>query len=162
MVKSSKTPQEQGKDFEGRVQEGLQSFMSKKKTVTLRLYDTRSAGNYLPAQPGDFVTVYEGRPALIEAKSSTACESLSNDRKALTSLFDKEQIAKMRLWHRAGSSVSVIFKCHHRDLIEVWDGSYIAECFLEPRKRADIKMAYLFKSKDMPTACEFMMKGRMF
>lgn len=156
----TKTPQQLGKEFEENVKNNLQSFMSKNKTVTLRLYDTRSAGNYIPSQPGDFVSVWQGNAILIEAKSSTIHDSLSDKRSSLTSLFDKEQVAKMRIWKRAGASVSVIFKSPRQGRIEVWDGAYIAECFVTPRKRADIKQAYLFN--DLPKACEFMLKGRMF
>jgi hypothetical protein len=156
-----KTPQQLGHEFQDEVQKHLMSLQTHTKTYSLRLYDTKSAGNFLPAQPGDFISVHEGRGILVEAKSSGAVSSLSENRKALTSLFDKEQIAKMRLWHRAGGSVSVIFKCQKTKSIEVWDGKYIGDCFVTPRLRADKTMAYKFKWEELNAACLFMLKGRM-
>jgi len=162
MVKSSKkTPQQLGKDFEGKVQGVLTDLQRTSKTYCLRLYDTRSAGNYLPSQPGDMVCVHEGRPVLIEVKSSGKVESLSQNRSALTSLFDNEQLAKAKLWVRAGGYASAIFQCQHSKVIEVWDLNYIRDCFNTPRLRADKKQAYLFPKANLKAACLFMLKGRM-
>lgn len=139
MAKSSKTPQQVGKEFEGEVQDELQSYQARHPTVTLRLYDTRSAGNYIPSQPGDFISVYFGNVNLLEVKSSLSHCTLEGKRAPLTELFDAEQVAKMRLWHRAGANVWVIFKDQNSDHIEVWSGNYIAHCFITPRLCADRK-----------------------
>lgn len=161
MAKSSeKTPQQLGKEFEGKVQGILTDLQRIKKTYCLRLYDTRSAGNYLPSQPGDMLCVYEGRPVLIEVKTSGNVSSLSQNRAALQ-LFDAEQLAKTKLWVRAGGSASAIFQCQHSKVIEVWDMNYIRDCFNTSRLRADKKLAYIFQPDQLSAACLFMLKGRM-
>lgn len=154
----TKTAQQRGKDFEGKVQDYLRSMERKRRVITLRLYDTRSAGNYLPAQPGDFVTVAHSKPFLIEAKSSEVHRSLAGKRAPLTSLFDPEQVAKMRLWKRAGAKVWVIFQSQETKLIELWDGAYIGECFVTPRQCADVREAVIFADGDVGEACKFMLR----
>lgn len=153
-----KTAQQKGKDFEGKIQDFLKSMERKRRVTTLRLYDTRSAGNYLPAQPGDFVTVAYGKPYLIEAKSSGKHATLADRRAPLTSLFDAAQIAKMRLWHRAGATVWVIFQCQVSKSIELWKGEYIAECYVEPRRLADFSECWHYPDGDIGEACRFMLR----
>lgn len=163
MVKSSKkTPQQAGKDFEGRVQAVLSDLQRTSRVYFHRLYDSHSAGAYLPSQPGDFIAVADGKACLIEVKSSLAVESLSESRKALTSLFDVEQLTKMKLWARARGSASVIFQSQETKAIEVWDGVFIRDCFVTPRLRANVKARYLFKPTGLVEACKFMLNGRMF
>jgi len=134
MVKSSKTPQQLGKEFEEDIGSEFKKLMSITKTYFHRLYDSTSAGAFLPSQPGDFIVLYEGTPWLIEAKSSTKFDSLAGKRETL-GLFDSAQIAKMRLWHRAGGKVGVLFKSHDTGTVELWHGLYIANCFNTPRLR---------------------------
>lgn len=155
-----KTPQQLGTDFQNDVQSVLKPLQTSSRTYFHRLYDSKSAGNYLPSQPGDFVCVHEGRPVLIEAKSSGQIGSLSESRK-FTGLFDSEQLLKMRLWVRAGGSASVIFQCQKTKALEVWDGVYIADCFNTPRLRPLKEMAYSFNKGELNAACLFMLKGRM-
>ena len=156
-----KTPQQKGHEFQDLVQKNLLDHMRKAKSYTMRLYDTKSAGNFLPSQPGDFISIYQGLPILVEAKSSSKVSSLSQSRAALTSLFDNEQLAKGRLWVRAGGSASVIFQCQESRMIEVWDMGYLRDCFNTPRLRADKAAAYQFKPEQIHLACLFMLKGRM-
>lgn len=151
----AKSAQAKGKDFEQKVQDCLKSFERKRRTVTLRLYDTRSAGTYLPAQPGDFVCVSYGRAILIEAKSSEKHSSLAGKRAPLTSLFDAEQIAKMRLWRRAGANVWVIFQSQETKRIQVWKGHEVAEAYVTPRLSLDIGACFGFT--DIEEACKFML-----
>ncbi|RKX63278.1 MAG: hypothetical protein DRP42_07805 [Tenericutes bacterium] len=161
MAKSSKkTPQQRGHEFQDLVQKHLLEHMRKAKSYTMRLYDTKSAGNYLPSQPGDFISIFNGLPILVEAKSSGKVSSLSENRAALQ-LFDNEQLAKSRLWIRAGGSASAIFQCQHSKKLEVWDMGYLRDCFNTPRLRADTKRAYLFPPEHINLACLFMLKGRM-
>lgn len=155
-----KTPQQLGHEFQDDVQKKLMEHMRKAKSYTMRLYDTKSAGNYLPSQPGDFISIFNGVPILVEAKSSGNVSSLSQNRAALQ-LFDNEQLAKSHLWIRAGGSASAIFKCQHSGNLEVWDMSYIRDCFNTPRLRANKERAYLFAPNELHLACLFMLKGRM-
>ena len=155
-----KTPQQLGHEFQDEVQKKLMEHMRTAPSYTMRLYDTKSAGAYLPSQPGDFISIYKGLPILVEAKSSGNVSSLSQNRSALQ-LFDNEQLAKSRLWIRAGGSASAIFRCQQSKNLEVWDMGYIRDCFNTPRLRADKKMAYCFAPDQLHLACLFMLKGRM-
>lgn len=128
-----KTPQQLGHDFQDYVQGILLGFHNKHRTNTQRLYDTKSAGTFLPSQPGDFFTVWKGIPYMVEAKCSVVHNSLAASRKALTSLVDKEQGAKIRVWHRAGCRGLYIVKSVETGFIEVWDGNHVAVALITPR-----------------------------
>ena len=136
MAKSSKTPQQLGKKFEGEVGDYLKKLMNTCPAYLHRLYDTTSAGSLLPSQPGDFVYLWRGTAWLIEVKSSTRFDSLAGKRETL-GLFDSAQIAKMRLWERAGGETAVVFKGYETGNLEFWHGLYIAHCFNTPRLRVD-------------------------
>lgn len=87
--------QNDGKYLEERWQEALQEFATGNPSYTLRLYDAHAARGMLPAQPGDFIWTMPGAAVLVECKSTEKGEPLKK-------LLDKQQIAKHRLWHRAG------------------------------------------------------------
>jgi len=74
--------------------------------VVHRFYDTRSAGDYLPSQPGDFMLLLGGVVILLELKSSEEHNSL---RSCFSSAVPSTQIAHHRLWHRAGSQNWFLF-----------------------------------------------------
>ncbi len=162
MGKSSsrgKTPQQLGHDFQDAVQGVLSELPETTPTFFHRLYDSRSAGGYLPSQPGDFICLHKGRAVLIEAKSSGELESLAEGR-GFTNLFDSFQVVKMRLWTRAGGAAFVIFQHHQTGDMEVWDGNYIAECFVTPRKRPERGRRTFFESGSLKYACLAMLEGR--
>ena len=148
-----KTPQQRGKEFETKVQRAYEKLQATKELVCLRLYDTRSAGNYLPAQPGDFIIVYKGVPILLEVKSSEKFDTLSGKRAPLTSLFDAEQVAKMRLWRRAGAYPIVLFQSQVTGWMEVWDGDYVAVCYATPRRCIERTDSYFTFLKDEFNSC---------
>lgn len=149
-----KSPQQKGKDFENKVQRALEDRQRTLPVVCLRLYDTRSAGNYLPSQPGDFVLCNDGQSILIEVKSSEKHDSLADRRAPLTSLFDEEQVAKMRLWYRAGAKVLVIFQSQETGIMEIWPGNYIAECYITSRKRAEAYCCDTFRADEFEQMIE--------
>jgi hypothetical protein len=66
-----------------------------------RFPDTKSAGgNFLQAQPGDFFLLVPGGSLLIECKSTKTHASLLS--LAWHGTVGKRQIAKHKLWQRAG------------------------------------------------------------
>lgn len=135
----SKTPQELGLEFQDHVQRLLTSFENRYPTTTQRLYDTRSAGNYLPSQPGDFITLWKPTTFLIEAKATTKYRSFSENRAVLTSLVDIEQAAKMWMWDRAGAITLYVVKFSETSVVEFWDGADVYEALSEPRRRLQEK-----------------------
>lgn len=132
-----KSAQQLGIEFQTRVQNVLSGLQSTNAMVYHRLYDTKSAGNFLPGQPGDFCGCWKGRAFLIEVKLSTKHTSLAGSRAPLNSLFDDEQVAKMRLWSMAKAQTLVIFKSHTDGAVEVWDGGYLGECYVTPKKKLE-------------------------
>lgn len=92
-----------GKLLEGKLQTALQDFMTNKPSFYYRFYDTQSAGNYLPAQPGDFLWLIPGVPAiLVEAKSTEAHATLKK-------LVKPEQRGKHRLWIRSKHLAAFVY-----------------------------------------------------
>ena len=86
-----------GKLLETKIQQALVTFTQHHPGFKHRFYDTKSAGNYLPAQPGDFFLLIPNRCLLIEAKSTTVGASILK-----LAWANKQQLAKHKLWHRAG------------------------------------------------------------
>ena len=128
--------QDLGKQFQDDIQEVLSAMPTTERAFFHRLYDSRSAGAYLPDQPGDFILLYHGGALLIECKSSTMFDTLAGGRRNLTSLFSDQQVASMRLWLRAGGVPMVLFKSHNTGIVEAWGGGYIADCYLTPKRHA--------------------------
>lgn len=91
-----------------------------------RFSDTRSAGNYIPEQPSDFLVLPQmGRTLFLEAKFSEAHESL---RSCFAGSVKAQQLASARLVHRAGRDYRVLFFANTSQSMEIWDGLYLAEC----------------------------------
>lgn len=130
-----KTAQERGKEFELDLQELLRKAIAKHPLAFVRLYDTRSAGSYLPEQPGDFLVTYRGNGYLVECKSSVKFASMAGSRSAMTELCSNGQIASMRVWARAGAIPLLLFRHMDNPVIEVWDGKAVAETFHTPRAK---------------------------
>ncbi len=131
---AKKSAQKKGKEFEADCLDHLRSFMGTSRCVTQRLYDSHSSGGFLPSQPGDCLTLYEGKLFLFEFKSSDKHLTLANTREPLTSLFSDDQVAAMRVWKWAGALPIVFFKANKTKTVEVWNGDYIASCYVTPHK----------------------------
>lgn len=128
-----KTAQEYGKEFEVDLAEMMKEAQRKVKIAYARLYDTRSAGSYLPEQPGDFIVSLNGKPFLLELKTSLKFGSLGSKRAALTELVSDNQVAAARIWSRAGAIPLFLFKEGGSSDIEIWRGEDVAEAYLTPR-----------------------------
>ena len=117
--------QKHGKRFEKDVQACLDRLKETGMLAYVRLYDTRSAGgNYIPAQPGDFIVSAGGFGHLIEVKASLEHDSLKT---GLSSLVPIEQAASHRLWQKSGSPSWFLFKSMASRKIELWDGEHVGE-----------------------------------
>lgn len=128
------TDQQFGDWFEGKVQEALELLMRTGPSLYQRLYDTRSAGGFLPAQPGDFMGATDGLPWLIEVKASGKYGSLA-DGGALRSLVKEHQALGAYLMARAGGASRIFFYGRHSRRLEVWDGMAVRAVYVQPRAK---------------------------
>lgn len=90
-----------GSFLQNKLQGALKEHCKTFPCYWFRFYDSKSARGFLPAQPGDFLWLLPGQAVLIECKSST------REKTTLVSLahhgpVGKCQLAKHKLWHRAG------------------------------------------------------------
>lgn len=115
-----------------------------------RFPDTYAAGDFLPAQPGDFFVLFRGQPFLIEAKESAKHQSLSS---GFDELVKDHQATSMYLWNRAEGTPLVVFgqvvggEIKH---YEVWDGYEVA---LARRANRDLDENHLMMfASDLQTA----------
>jgi hypothetical protein len=138
MAKSRKemTPQELGSAFQQDVEKLLRAMEPANRMRWFRFYDTKSAGSYLPSQPGDHLVLWQGRTFLIEEKLSTVHRSLASTG-ALRDLMGNEQAAHQILWERSGAKGLVIFKDHANSFVELWPGAYVGRVRNTPRERLD-------------------------
>lgn len=110
-------------DLEASIQAWLKDAQRTTKLAYHRFYDTKSAGNAMPAQPADFFLVVGGAPLLIEAKYSAVHESL---RSCFSNSVKGHQLASARIWSRAGARYLILFYSKMASHVEVWDGPYCA------------------------------------
>jgi hypothetical protein len=108
-----------GKWLEKHIQEALYRWQCEHKSFFHRFYDSKSAGGYMPAQPGDFLWLLPEKPAiLIEAKSTEKSASLK-------SLLDSGQCGKHRLWQRAGHVTAFIYADRAKNLLAWYRGEEV-------------------------------------
>lgn len=131
-----KTPQQLGSDFQVDLEKIFKEFRAKFPMNYHRFYDTKSAGSYLPEQPGDHFVTWAGKTFLIEAKLSTVHRSLASP-KALSSGMSNGQAMSQILWSRAGAHAVVIFKDHANGFVEIWPGAYVGGVRNALRARLD-------------------------
>lgn len=90
-----------------------------------RMYDSHSAGAFLPEQPGDFMGATARGATLLEAKTSIKHDSL---RSCLSSNMDYGQAAELDLWDEAGHCSLVMFYAYQTGTVEIWPGGYVGRC----------------------------------
>ncbi len=127
-----KSAQEKGKEFEEDFRLWLKHLTEKHGAMYHRFYDTRSAGAYLPDQPGDYLLIWRGAPHLWELKSSGAHNSLAA---GLGTLMSKEQATFHKLWQRAGATTHVLFWQQVTGEVELWHGGHVATVRHEKGRR---------------------------
>jgi len=126
-----------GKVSEKVVRDALLMMQEKKRAVFVRLYDTTSAGNYLPGQPGDFIVHAGGRGCLLEVKSSFKYGSLLDT--TMRSVFSEEQIKGARLWARSGAVTLCVFHHVGKNFVEIWEMKNVVEAYLSPPRQRKLK-----------------------
>lgn len=110
-------------DLEDAVEKYLKERIKKDNLFYQRFFDTKSAGNFLPPQPSDFLVVRTGRAFYIETKFSEVHDSLIS---CFSNAVSGNQTASARLVTRAGASYWFLFYSSQSGNYEVWDGNY---CF---------------------------------
>ena len=118
------------KELENEIEKVLRERQRVGSTMFHRFYDTASAGNYLPAQPADFLAVHNGRAYFIEAKFSEVHETLKS---CFSGAVKPNQTASAHLVKRAGAEYVFLFYSRAIDHYELWDGEY---CF-QQRSRGE-------------------------
>lgn len=128
----------QGTYLQKELASALKDYQEEKPSFWYRFYDSKSAGRFLPKQPGDFFWLLPGVAAiLIEAKSTTTGAPLQK-------LLEPGQCGKHRLWRRGGGlSVFVYYNevddllmwCEGKDVLE---GKQAGECYLWKGRMIDI------------------------
>lgn len=113
-----------GKAFEATTLEALRNLSTVKADCIrfFRLYDTHSAGGFLPEQPGDFWGGCPRGPTIIECKASIKHSSLTG---ALSTALDFGQAMQLRLWAEAGHVALLLFFDYNGKSIEAWDGAVV-------------------------------------
>lgn len=107
--------------LQDKLQEALKAYQENTPSFWYRFYDTKSAGRYLPAQPGDFLWLLPGVPAiLIEAKSSETGQKL-------VSMISPAQRGKHKLWHRAGHLTAFVYCDLEREMVGWADGQGVVD-----------------------------------
>lgn len=126
------TDQKFGDWVEGVVQDELDGLMRAGPFFYQRLYDTRSAGGFLPKQPGDFMGVCHGVPWLLEVKATSKYASLSSTG-ALKGLVKDHQALGSHLMNRAGGQGLFLFCSRLSNQVELWDGSAVRKVYIASR-----------------------------
>lgn len=137
---AGKTPQQYGKEFEGRIQKLLTAMQQQTRMRLTRLYDTASTGaggSILPEQDGDFIALVEGNHWLIEVKTSFEQTSLGESRRSLTGLMKSHQAAAQRLVVRSGGYGLILFHQYNSPYVEFWRGDHVGECFVKSGEHLD-------------------------
>lgn len=115
-----------GKRLEHKVQEALVKYAKSFPSFMYRFYDTRSAGSFLPAQPGDFFLLTPKQCFLIECKSSELGTPLLRMANAKTKTASTQR-AKHKLWRRAGHATLYVYLDLRTERLEWHNGSYVLE-----------------------------------
>jgi len=113
-----------GAEFETDVQDEFDRLARTKALRYVRLYDTKSAGRFLPKQPADFIVATPLGGTLLECKASEKYTSLAQ---CLADAVEPHQAAAARLWKRTGNMSLFLFYSFVSDKVEAWDGQLIGE-----------------------------------
>lgn len=108
-----------GKRMEAKLQTALMELQKTCTAYVHRFYDTHSARNLLPNQPGDFMVLVPDKCLLIEVKSYG--EDMT------PSQFQARQLAKHILWRRAAHPSWFVIHNTSTDLVKIVDAREIEE-----------------------------------
>ena len=120
-----------GEILQDKLQRTLSQFTSKNKGFDYRFYDTKTArSGFVPAQPGDFMLLIPNNAVLIECKSTKVGTKLLT--MAHKGNVGKLQIAKHRMWHRAGHPSLYLHLDLKTDAIEWHSGKNVVNKIYAP------------------------------
>lgn len=105
-----------GTRLQDTVQAALQWYCENTRAYYHRFPDSKSASRFLQVQPGDFMLLVRYEAILIECKSTDTGEPFAS------SLANKAQLGKHRLWHRAGHPSYFIFADYLNSTLSLRDG----------------------------------------
>lgn len=145
-----KSPQEVGKEIESEFRDTLIYQVNHYRLSFERLYDTGSAGSYLPEMPCDFIVGYQGVTHLIELKSSNTHRSLAHGRTPLTSLVKPGPTGKLNFWRRAGVPIHFIFVNQKDRSAEWWRGDDVLNAYFLPGGKLNIQDCKSFEWVEIP------------
>jgi hypothetical protein len=103
-----------GTKLEGKVQDAL-----------------KAARNLIANQPGDFLMTLPGAAILIECKSTW-------DGASFWSLLDATQLAKHRLWQRAGHPTVFFYGNHRKGEVALYRGDAVIDMHVHNSPRGDL------------------------
>lgn len=109
--------------FEGKVKDACDVNREKHGLFYYRIYDTKSAGNFLPNNPADFLLGYRGKGLLLECKASEKHTSLVG---GVRELVGEDQAAYLEWWEKVGNPSRVLFYSDRLGQIESWPGRAVA------------------------------------
>ncbi len=129
----SESATEIGGWFEDKFFKALKELLASKAPVKpVRLYDSKAAQAFLPAQPGDFILAMAGEGVLAELKASHQKQSLAIEYKKS---IRPSQIGGARLWIRTGCPSIFVFCGVDSGVLELWDGSAIVEAWMGVKRK---------------------------
>ena len=124
LERAAKLPSEKlGAWFEDELKKLFKDLQGHMPCMWHRFTDSKAAGNYVRAQPGDFLLASPTGVYLLEAKASGRYKTLVS---GLSNLMKKEQAVPLRLWNRAKQRGFVFFINVPSGAVEIWDGYYVA------------------------------------
>ena len=111
-----------------------------------RLYDTKSAGKFLPSQPADFIGVLNGVPLLLECKSSDRFDTFKDCK--LKDFIKPTQYASFTMWEKNGGCGLFVFYSLFGKKIEIWEGGTVRDAYREGWDETH-EPSCTFKKKDL-------------
>lgn len=109
-----------------KLQAALKAYCQAHKGFYHRFPDTKSAGmfTFLKPQPADYLFVFPGCSLLIECKSTKVGERIVT--MAHHGEVGKRQVAKHKLWHRAGHPSLYLLYDYTLERFKFYDGRDVA------------------------------------
>jgi hypothetical protein len=127
-----------GTPLQDKLAKALKTYSEYHPAYWHRFPDTKSAGgNYLQAQPGDYLLAAPVGVILIECKSTVVGARVLT--LAHHGTVGKNQIAKHRLWHRAGQPSAYLWGDMVKEQIEWHWGFNVVKKIDKPILIADLK-----------------------
>lgn len=143
--------------LERKLSESLAAWCRENKGFFYRFYDAKAARNLFPNQPGDFFWLIPGQAILLECKSTQTGENLID-------LLEQKQVAKHRLWLRAGHSTLFLYYNHLQDTFAFYWGEQVVTAFyggrlqLEPAASGTLRVNNTLPTT-LPTLADIVRAG---